>query len=601
MVQFRVMFEDMRKAEESHWKKIRERFSHLVRREKEEGDGMDPELLNELKDLKKLLPRFAQQDTRFHVGGMRDPLYDAIRKRLLKDRNEDVKEHAAGLFESQQGSETPGQGYTKPLTSLETAAAAIYGIMQREGMTNPDLNERFEKVLSSAIGEYRSNTDLYAEVLTDLREEGRTELKYSQEQVDEIGNDAFATYLPDQTWIPFRIFRRLQPMPDAGGRIASYRFIEKVSNERWASIVRVLVKDGVGLGHPYLHARIRAAIENLDGADSDAPPSSLVINLPDLEQQTDTEIIAENLHAMQAIYFAATLEELRLFQVRDKLIELFQIGMLPVVKGQAGDRLYEQMKKSITRLSEYERRNLYARTLGMAGGESNGNVNRDFSMLWLRFISAVSSFARKMSLDSLLRATIPARVHQEQVRKAGRDLAANLSLYGYGISYFVATELQSEINEIIDLFSENEIKGSFGARDMWGVVDQVAAMELGGPRDSVRYRTMASAGAVIIRWLANHSNELASVGVSNLLDATEIARPNIRPANSKVTLDPYDSDLVNACERWLAVTGTQESDVEAYSEPAQSPTMTSRPIQLPSVARDMLESVGINANSFGKY
>ena len=48
------------------------------------------------------------------------------------------------------------------------------------------------------------------------------------------------------------------------------------------------------------------------------------IELPDLESQTDVEIVSENLHAVQAIYFAYQLEEMRLFQVVERIVELFQ-------------------------------------------------------------------------------------------------------------------------------------------------------------------------------------------------------------------------------------------------------------------------------------
>jgi hypothetical protein len=50
---------------------------------------------------------------------------------------------------------------------------------------------------------------------------------------------------------------------------------------------------------------------------------------------------------------------------------------------------------------------------------------------------------------------------------------------------------------------------------------------------------------------------------------------------------------VNACEQWLAVTGTSDERVEEYAQPIEGPNMTSRPIQIPSVARDALEAAGI--------
>jgi len=42
------------------------------------------------------------------------------------------------------------------------------------------------------------------------------------------------------------------------------------------------------------------------------------IELPDLESQTDVEIVKESLQAAQAIYFAYQLEEMRLFQVVER-------------------------------------------------------------------------------------------------------------------------------------------------------------------------------------------------------------------------------------------------------------------------------------------
>ena len=45
--------------------------------------------------------------------------------------------------------------------------------------------------------------------------------------------------------------------------------------------------------------------------------------------------------------------------------------------------------------------------------------NREFNELWLRFVSAVSNFARQHTVERLLRNAMPMSVTQEQVRKAG--------------------------------------------------------------------------------------------------------------------------------------------------------------------------------------
>jgi hypothetical protein len=309
--------------------------------------------------------------------------------------------------------------------------------------------------------------------------------------------------------------------------------------------------------------------------------------------------VADNLRAMQALYFAAMLEEMKVFQVVDKLVELFQYGMLPLGKGTAGDMLYGYWKKSVNRLTEIERRNLYARAFGLPGGEAGGTPNREFDELFLRFVSGVSSFVRQFTVDELLRAKVALTVNTQQVQKAARDLAANLSLHGYGVAYFAATELQSQIKDAISVLGNQEIKGAYGARDMFQVIDQVATLELGGARNSIRCRTMANAGAVIIGWLAARANLLASPGRVRILDLDVIRDENPRPLGVKATVDPTDRDLVDACEQWLAVTGTSGDRVQEYSQPSEAPMVTSSPIRIPEVARELLETVGIKPNGKG--
>ena len=99
------------------------------------------------------------------------------------------------------------------------------------------------------------------------------------------------------------------------------------------------------------------------------------IELPDLESQTDVEIVKENLHAAQAIYFAYQLEEMRLFQVVERLVELFRQGQLPLGRGRAGEML-QQYWRSQRPQSESARRNAYWRMFGVAPGGDARQANR---------------------------------------------------------------------------------------------------------------------------------------------------------------------------------------------------------------------------------
>src|SRR5258706_11532287 len=109
---------------------------------------------------------------------------------------------------------------------------------------------------------------------------------------------------------------------------------------------------------------------------------------------------------------------------------------------------------------------------------------------------------------------------------------------------------------------------------------------------------MAASGTIISAWLAKNARELSNSAFGPILDVDEIRSPSPRPANTKPTTEPTDFDLVNACDQWLAVTGTQDSDVETYAQPKEAPNMTSKPIQIPDFARETLESVGVPAMGY---
>ena len=290
------------------------------------------------------------------------------------------------------------------------------------------------------------------------------------------------------------------------------------------------------------------------------------VELPDLENTgRHAAIIADNIRAIQPVYVAAMFDQMKAFQVLDRLVELFQSGVLPVGGGSTGSDLYKYWKDTPLRISAAERRSLYSRVLGLPGGDPDANPNREFNDLWIRFISSVAAFARQTTVGDPT--TTPEAPSQQLVRKVGQQLAANLSLHGYGWTHFIAVELQKQINTMIKLLSASEIKAAYGARDMWQVIDQVADLELGGSRNTNRYRTMASAGATIFAWLANNSRKLSRTTDAPLLDVARINKRSRRQGVVKPITRPTDADLVNACEQWLAVSGTPDDSVDDLSHP----------------------------------
>jgi hypothetical protein len=297
--------------------------------------------------------------------------------------------------------------------------------------------------------------------------------------------------------------------------------------------------------------------------------------------------VSENVRLMGAIIVGAMLEDLKAFQVADHIMQTAQAGSLPIGAGSAGRMLYKRWKQAPQRMTEQERRTLYAMTMGQPGGDPSAGSNREFNELWIRFVSAVSSFVRQQDVDKLIRASLPSALGQQQVRKAARDLAINLSLHGYGMTYYAALDLQDEVKSVIELLSDAQIKAVYAARDMYQVIDTVATLELGGARTGSRIRTLATAGSIITAWLANKVEAIMRP-YGALIDMNEVRSPAPRMAGARATREPTDYDLVNACELWLADTAVTDARVEEYSQPRESPVMTSKPVPIPAFARDFL-------------
>ncbi len=425
----------------------------------------------------------------------------------------------------------------------------------------PDRSDKrihsFTKDFFEAIGEATAFGDLADNVLTILAQEGDPD----GAPLDGVDED-----------------RNLPPTVDA---------------EEYARVMRALKQRNVNANEPQLRRRINEALDNIQNVGSYDKVANGGIELPDLEDLTDTNIVKENIRVMGPMIVSAMFEELKVYQVVDRIVEQFQRGMLPIGSGSAGRLLYNYWREAPNRMSEQERRDFQMITLGVPGGNPNSLVNRDFNDLWLRFVSSVSSFIRQNEVDSLLRSSTPGAVSQQQVRKAARDLASNLTLHGYGMAHYAARELQSQIKFMIDLLQDPEILGAYGSRDMWQVIDQVATYDLGGAKTSSRYRTLATCGTIITEWLAQNAKRV-SRPTGPLIDLAEVRNPQIvqGPAH-KATVNPTDYDLVNACELWLADTATSDMQVEELAQPREAPTTTSKPIPIPAMARDMLDGMGI--------
>ncbi len=578
----RILLVDLGERELKERQKLRDRRQVLetIIDTVETSGGANPAQLDELTEIVKTLGNDI----------VADPFYRKVAATYAQKQWDELADdedsefvHKYGLIGTQR---TP-QNFLDHLERGEREIVGICGLLQLDGVTDATRRGFVQKV-SAAQGEYRECRALFDAAFELLSTKYPVTLK-SQIQAKLIDDDIYGCITPGGDPAERPTVKEKDPGP------ADKVFV--LSGRNVAAVVRKLAADSVSANDPWLSSRIENTYEMQSGVVGGAPPSSMDIPLPDLEEATDGEIVRENLDAAQAIYFAYQLEEARMPQVVERIVELFRAGLLPLSYGKTGDYLYGYYKKASERITEGERRDLYMRAFGAPGGDPSINQpNREFNDLWWRFVSSVSSFGRQLTVDRMFRSQIPLSVSQEQVRKAARDLAASLSRNCYGIAYQFSKELKTLIIEYRDLLSDQEIRTSFGARDMWQVMDQVNANYLGGTRNSHRFRTQAKCGAIVIAWLARNHQRLTN-RLGEVISTNALTNPQLRGSDRPME-DPTDWDLLQACEQLIAVGGIGDQRVEDFSQPVESPTITSRPIDMPQIARDVLDSAGISLPSF---
>lgn len=559
-----IRFRDLAKAEHKEQARLKNRQQQLLNYEKNRP-GLSSDEEKELERIKKILK--AVHDNH----DVCDPVFIGIRDMFNANQGIlgiELKSHREGqlVFDTAMASVNAGE----PMHNAVVRATLTLGLALADELETPQV---------------RVNSK--GEIKTD-----RTDPKYAP-----LSRGFFAAI--GETQSMFDLASKVLPLlgeegdPDGRGGAPSM-----VDTKEYARVMRALVEKRVNVREPQLRRKINECLDKIQYVGENKPIVEMGIDLPDLESTTDSDIVADNVRLMGPMVCAAMFDELKAFQVVDKLVELFQHGMLPIGSGEAGKLLYKYWKEAPNRMSDSERKNFYAMTMGIPGGDSGGMVNRDFNDLWIRFVSSVSSYVRQNEVDKLLRSGMPASISAQQVRKAARDLAANLSLHGYGMAYYAALDMQDQIRTIIKLLSDPDIRSAYGARDMWQVVDQVATLELGGAKTSSRYRTLATCGTIITAWLANNVVRIMRP-TGPIIDMKEVLQPVARGSEHKATTNPSDYDLVNACELWLADTATSDNRIEELSQPREAPVMTSKPVQIPSIARDMLESVGMGMSYNG--
>ncbi|HEX8647497.1 MAG TPA: hypothetical protein VF715_11400 [Thermoleophilaceae bacterium] len=292
-------------------------------------------------------------------------------------------------------------------------------------------------------------------------------------------------------------------LPRAAGRPPN----DPVMYQELAYVAREVIDDGdVPLGHPGFNTKLAASAQNY----METSPLESGLDIPPVTRDGPVdETKRENIHAVAMVFAAYWLEQAALFHVVDRITENFMNGLLPIGYGEAGKVLDEHYWNNEDRMSEAARRMQYTRCLGVEGGEVSREVqpNAEFGDLWLRFLASLAEYDRQQRIGDFFEKsrTGPMTLTGEGVRKAGRDLAANCSLYGYAYTHFAARRLKRHIEAAWRVLDLREIRDAYGVNNPWEVVERVATTELNMSPNAVRFSTLADSGKKILDIVARYA------------------------------------------------------------------------------------------------
>lgn len=349
-----------------------------------------------------------------------------------------------------------------------------------------------------------------------------------------------------------------------------------ISYQEFASVGRYVIThtDKVPYGHPNTNTQVRLGIDAwVSGAGGFGS-----LDLPPLvgSDGSNDEIVPDNIRAVALLYAAYNLEQLRLFNVVDRITELWLNGLLPVGLDSAGRALDAYFWSAKDRMTESARHIQYTRVLGAAGGEVSKEAapNATFNDLLMRFLASVSEYDRQQRISNMFQAgNIRAQsLSGETVRKAGRDLAANASLHGWGYAHFAARRLNADITTALNILKLPQIQKAFGVDNLWQVIERVSSSEFGVAANVVKYRTMAEAGKTILDLVAQHARVWSSASTAPLFP------DNTTDSGIPSDISPTDYlRYTRNTEFWLAVNGIKDTQVNTYSQPSEAVSTPSIP------------------------
>ncbi len=394
----------------------------------------------------------------------------------------------------------------------------------------------------------------------------------------------------------------LQTTTDAGGKATrnkdTYKTIvdtmlafpdrngQPILDQELASVSGYVIENAlqIPVGSSNFSTQVRIGI---DKYVQGAPPSDSLA-LPPLtgDASQDLEIQPENVRAVGVIYLGLQMDRSRLFAVLDRVTEIYMQGLLPLGYDLAARAIEKYHFDSPNRLSPAERQMIFSRVLGAPGGDVSKEVqpNRDFDSLLTRFIASLAEYDRQRRVADLIsQGKNSLSLTAEGIRKAGRDLACNASLYGWSGSQTAARRIKEHVILALNVLKMPSVLKVYGVNSPYQVLERVTLNEFGQAPNIVKYRTLAEAGNTLMElvakntqaWSTNSGLPLFEDDIPANLLTSYGAAPR-RP--SYITIDDKER-MITQAQNWIAVSGIGNEQVDKMSQPADTAFMPSMPSQ----------------------
>ncbi|WP_287128679.1 hypothetical protein [Candidatus Cyanaurora vandensis] len=233
------------------------------------------------------------------------------------------------------------------------------------------------------------------------------------------------------------------------------------------------------------------------------------LSYPYIQPDFNESVVPSQLHAAAELYFIYQHERMKVFQVVDVLLRLFQDGRMRIQRGPGARGLYLLEKWKPLRYTLRDRNTAYRRAFnyGSTQAPAGAIVNRTFHRQFLGFIVALAQYFRDLSISEVIRGGPLLNQRPfgsiSTVQRIGLDLRYALDRATYGNIFALTMETGHYLSQVLKLLDAPDIKKAFDANTKWDVVEIVSSRYLGGVAEPSQRARMAESGRRIIQFISD--------------------------------------------------------------------------------------------------